>query len=213
MNTRGILLLVLLIPVAYIASIFWRVSVAEKTYFGHSDLIPLSTTKARYTEPAVPGSYGATRLFIREGKPIHVWRQKVNGFQHVYGSALVAYELGEKPADWLFCANEWAEAFLDWDGIHQDDFQDRHKDLHHNKLGRGYARAARQTGQTTTGMAHQILADMEAGNGIILHRKSPRVRHLPSERALGCPNLPTQGPFLGLFGNGLPIKNFRDDSN
>ncbi len=38
--------------------------------------------------------------------------QLVNGFQHAYGSALAAFELGVLPADLLFRANEYAEAIF-----------------------------------------------------------------------------------------------------
>src|SRR5690349_20408236 len=85
---------------AYILSILWRVSVAEAKYFGRSDLIHLSFNPPKYQKkgmPKISDAHGSgVFVFSRnhEDKPMIIWRQKVNGFQHIYGSALAAYELG-----------------------------------------------------------------------------------------------------------------------
>lgn len=192
---------VLILISAYVFSIVWRVSVAEQHYFGRSELIPLSLNRPGFSDKAVKGSYESkTFLFSRQGKPIRVWRQEINGFQHVYGSALAAYELGEKPADWMFCANEYMEAYLDPDGITEKDFKDRRKDLAHNRLGRRIGLQVRGAGKVGSAaedaILQAVLKEVESKKHFYPHYNDSRILRLESENELGCP--------------GLPSKSFRD---
>lgn len=190
---------VLLLGVGYAASIAWRVSVAEKRYFGHSELIPMALHQPKHNHPSVPASYGSRAfIFMREGKPVLVWKQKINAFQHVYGSALMASELGGAFADFAFCGNEWAEAIFDHDGITERDFRDRRKDLYHNRLGREMAASVGDWADYDARIQRMILSEMEMGDQIILHPDNPKVDGLESEAELHCPGLPTQTILQGM---------------
>ena len=193
----------LLVGLAYFFSIFWRVSVAEARFFGRSDLLPLVWRKqphyshARQLQVTEAHDSGAF-LFHREGKPVLVWRQKINGFQHMYGSALVALELGEKASDWVFCGNEYMEAYADLTfdrhGIQDSDLRDRRKDLCHNALGRRVAIEAKAhgfSGQTADAyIQRRLLGWVDAGKVYIPHYNDAQVDRLPDEAHQGCPGLP-----------------------
>lgn len=128
-----------------------------------------------------------------------VWRDKINGFQHTYGSALVAYEFGDCFSDKLFVANEFAEWFFDKNGVSLRDIRDRHRDLSNNKVGRKIGVDARSAGYTGHDadeyMRDHIVAAIEFDHSVITHWLDPAVDSLPSEAALGCPNLPTMNGF------------------
>lgn len=193
---------------AYILSILWRVSVAEAKYFGRSDLIHLSLNPPKYRKkgmPKVPEAYGSgVFIFNRQGKPMMIWRQKVNGFQHIYGSALAAYELGDKPSDLLFCGNEYMEAvadlIFDKNGIEISDLRDRRKDLYHNALGRQFGIEAKKKGlrgkKADRYIQNRILELVDNGKVYIPHYNDTKVSQLKSERKMGCPGLP---PAISLY--------------
>lgn len=128
-----------------------------------------------------------------------VWRDKINGFQHTYGSALAAHELGDYFADKLFVANEFAEWLFDKNGVSERDLRDRRRDLANNKTGRGIAIEARKAGYSGHDaeefMRDRIVVAMEYERTVITHWRSSMVDALPSESELGCPLLPTQNGF------------------
>jgi hypothetical protein len=200
--------ILILIPGLYVFSILWRVSFAEQQAFGRSDLLPLSWKRPQYSVKNglhIADTYGSgTLVFNRNGRKVIVWRQKVNGFQHIYGSALAAYELGEKPADFLFCGNEYMEAYADLvfdrDGIEYSDLRDRRKDLHHNAIGRQIGLNAKSKGLKGAAadkyIRQQILSLVDEGRGYIPHYNSPLVDQLKSESEMGCPGLP---PAISLY--------------
>lgn len=194
----------------YVLSVIWRVSVAEQNLFGRSDLIPLSLKKPAYTtqNKTTPDAYGSgTFIYNRSGTPVVVWRQEINGFQHIYGSALAAYELGDKPADMLFCANEYAEAFFDFifdpNGIGPEDLKDRRKDLRHNRTGREVGIIVRNSppeGMSSEELIQQTILDRMAGkDGYFPHYNDPAIAKLPTETQMGCPLLPPVVSWKSLF--------------
>lgn len=199
----GILCSVIAIPFlllsTYVVSIVWRVSIAENQYFGRSELIPLVLPARKFNAPAVAGSFGhPTYAFTRpEGKVI-VWRQKINGFQHVYGSALASFEIGGSLAKKLFCLNELAEFTCDWNGVELSDLLDRKKDLANNELGRAIGTAARKARIpqkiAESFIARECAIAVESNPRFIPHYLDARVLSL-SERELGCDCLPTMNLF------------------
>lgn len=210
MRQKRWFLIPLLLAVVYTVSIVWRVSVAEMAQFGKTDLLPLPGQGYRYgSHPLKPKeAFGSGVYRMKTGdRSLLVWRQKINGFQHLYGSALASFELGDKPADWLFCANEHVEAFFDFlvdaHGIETSDLRDRRKDLFHNQTGRRIGQEVRRSGlrgqDADRALQQAVLIQMEHGVGYIAHYKDPRVDKLPSEAALGCPFLPPVG---ALFARG-----------
>ncbi len=178
----------------YVLNIIWRVSFAENDLFGRSYLLPLTLHPRQYDQPPSPSSYGSgTYEFNRGGKTVIVYKQLVNGFQHAYGSALVAFEIGAPAADLLFRANEYVEAYCCKDGRTLKHFLDTKKDLHNNAVGREIGFAARDrhisNKDAETFMVGQVCEDME--KGVVLdHFLSPRVVALPSPDNYGCPGLP-----------------------
>ena len=204
---------VLLVGFAYFFSIFWRVSVAEARFFGRSDLLPLIWMQQPHYSHAwqlqvVEAHDSGAFLFHREGKPVLVWRQKINGFQHMYGSALVALELGERASDWVFCGNEYMEAYADLafdrHGIQDSDLRDRRKDLYHNALGRQVAMEAKAhglSGQTADAYIQRgLLGWVDAGKVYIPHYNDAQVDRLPDESHQGCPGLPPKFTFYSFLG-------------
>lgn len=181
----------------YIVSIFWRVSVAEQKLFGRSYLIPMAMQLRQYTDEPVPESFGSmTYRFRRQGKEVVVYKQMINGFQHTYGSALTAFELGEAPSDMLFRMNEYAEAFVAFltrDSRLHYRYLDTKKDLSNNAVGRRIGDEARSRGlcgrDARNFMLQRILNEVEDGN-VISHYLDPRVADLPSPQQYGCPGLP-----------------------
>jgi len=137
--TRAILVLVMLSALSgcYVLSILWRVSLAEQELYGRSCLITLSAKKFDTSELGTPASFfDNTYSFDRHGKTIHVYKQLINSFQHAYGSALAAFELGSTPADLLFRANEYAEGIVCGGAGTEPFMLDARKDLYNNSVGR-----------------------------------------------------------------------------
>jgi hypothetical protein len=136
----------ILLLAAYVLSVIWRVSLAEQQVFGRSDLIRVGQTR-EFNQPPVPPYWGQpTYSCLYHGQKLVVFRQKINGYQHMYGSALADLELGTRLSKLLFAANEWAEFLFDFNGVSTEDLMDRRKDLANNKLGRKLGEAARQKG-------------------------------------------------------------------
>lgn len=180
----------------YLISIIWRVSVAEKYWFGRSELIPLAVDRPQFKKPPVLNESYTSRTYeyIRpDGKTVIVWKEKINAFQHVYASALMAYETTPVVADKTFCVNEYLEATLDPNGINRRDLMDRKKDLAHNRVGRAIAAEARNKGlahgEAEKWMQQRVLEKMTTWQDVYPHHWDPRVKKL-DEAALGCPNLP-----------------------
>lgn len=193
-----LLVALMLIP-AYVLSILWRVSLAEQEDFGHSTLIPVAFPVKKFSDPATPETWWSkSYIFDRRGRKVLVWNQEINGFQHIYGSALASFELGDTAADYLFRANEFAEAFCDWNGITWQDILDRRKDLAHNKLGRSIGTQARE--RKLSGSAAQafiensVLEAMDQDVGYYPSFLDPRVQSL-REDAFGCALLPRYNQF------------------
>ena len=189
-----------LVLVGYVVSILWRVSCTEVEQFGASKLIPMPSKNIAGRGPCGPETYfSPSYRFVRGDHEVVVWTDKINCFQHVYGSALVASELGELPAHLLFCANEYAEYLFDHDGVSEEDLLDRRKDLAHNKVGRELG--LRREVTALNGSAREerlkalVLAEMETANRVYLSYLDPRVKELPDEAAQGCPFLPGSNLF------------------
>lgn len=183
----------------YVLSIVWRVSIAENEYLGRSELIPLSLSARRYSEQPVSESFGhKTYVFDGPAGRIVVWRQKINSFQHMYGSAIATYEIGETLADKLFCLNELAEYLLDWNGVEPSDLLDRKKDLANNALGRKIGQSVGKTGvkghDAELALSRQCVSSMETDPEFLAHYLDPRVSAL-SESKLGCNCLPQTNIF------------------
>lgn len=136
-----------LVLAGYTFSVIWRVSLAERDLFGKSTLIPMAAHKSFEDGPVCAETFGSNSFwFERHGKRILVWKDKINCFQHCYGSALAAYELGEGPATWLFNANEYMDYIRDSNGIKENNILDRKKDLAHNIVGRQIGLSAKAHG-------------------------------------------------------------------
>lgn len=178
----------------YVLSIVWRVSAAEQELFGRSYLIPRSWHPRQYTDPPIPESYGAyTYVYSRHGREFKVYKQLINSFQHAYGSALASFELGSVPADLLFRANEYLEAYLEKDGRSVRHYLDTKKDLANNFVGRTIGMECKASGvrgrQAELLIQERVLDAMESG-AVINHFADPRVAHLPRLEEYGCPGLP-----------------------
>ncbi len=115
-----------------------------------------------------------------------VWSNKINGFQHTYGSALAAYEFGDYFSDKLFVANEFAEWFFDKNGVQERDLRDRHRDLANNKVGRKIGVDARQAGyighDADEYMRDHIVAAIEFDHSVITHWLDSAVDSLPPKQ-------------------------------
>jgi hypothetical protein len=128
-----------------------------------------------------------------DGQTIKVHKQLINGFQHAYGSAIADYEIGDKLADLLFRANEYAESYLFCRNTDTKDYSlDTRKDLANNLIGRSIANKARQSGWTGPAAYDYILAQtvsaVDSGQ-VLPHFRDPRVAKLPTEAEMGCPGL------------------------
>lgn len=176
-------------------SILWRVSVAEHEVMGKDLMLHVFTSKNQFDRSPTIDSYMAA-TFVQHYKNMQfvVWRDKINGFQHSYGSALAAFELGDYLSDKLFVANEFTEWFFDKDGVSNRDLRDRHRDLENNRIGRGIARDAHAAGyfgrDADEYMRDRIVLAIENERNVITHWLDPRIDALPSEAAMGCSNLP-----------------------
>lgn len=128
----------------------------------------------------------------------------MNGFQHMFGSALAAYELGVPAADKLFCANEFAEFTCDWNGVQADDLLDRKKDLANNAIGRKIGARARaldlQGREAELYIAEACFDTAEHAPEFLPHFLDPRVASL-TEEELGCHYLPKKNLFNLLQGH------------
>jgi len=187
---------------AYVLTVTWRVSVAEQSLFGQSHLVPLSLKKPQFTEYPTPDSYnGGTYSYVRAGKFVRVHKQMINGFQHTYGSALTAFELGEFPADILFRANEYFEAYSCKNGRSSNHYIDTRKDLFNDRVGRLIGMEARNKGLFGRRAEKYIIAKVlqAMDSGIVLpHYRDPRVPLLPTLEEFGCPGLPKPTHLAGV---------------
>lgn len=191
---RRIGLVAAIVPALYVFSIIWRVSCAEQDLFGRSCLVPFSLSPRSYTESPTAESYGdGTFTFKQNGKSIRIYKQLINGFQHTYGSALAAYEIGNSPSEILFDLNEYFEAYLGKEGSTWFHFLDTKKDLANNMVGRKIGSTARE--QNLSGseankfMIDKILNSI-TNKEVINHYLNPRVKTLPDPDAYGCRWLP-----------------------
>jgi len=184
----------------YVLSILWRVSAAEHEVMGKDLMLHVFKSKNEFNKPPTIDSYMAA-TFVQHYKNMqfNVWRDKINGFQHTYGSALAAFELGDYVSDKLFVANEFAEWLFDKDGVSERDLRDRHRDLENNRIGRGIAKQARSSGYTGHDaddfMRDRIVLAIESEHSVITHWRQAKVDSLPSEADLGCPNLPKKNGY------------------
>lgn len=184
----------------YVLSILWRVSQAEHEVLGRDLMLHVFKSDKQFSEPATIDSY-MSMTFDQDYKTVklNVWRDKINGFQHSYGSALAAYEWGEYLSDKLFVANEFAEWLFDRDGVSERDLRDRHRDLANNKVGRRIGVDAWKSGLLRKNadeyIRDHIVAAIEYDHSVITHWRNPMIDSLPSEAEMGCPNLPTMNEF------------------
>jgi hypothetical protein len=182
----------------YVVSVIWRVSLAEQEVFGRSDLIKFATSRD-FNEAPVPPYWGQPTYSVSyKGKNIVVFRQKINGYQHMFGSALADLELGPRLSKLLFAANEWAEFCCDYNGVSTEDLMDRRKDLANNRLGRKLGEAARQKGLTGAA-AEEFLKDLSVTAmdhpDFLPYFVDRRWLALGDEASLGCPYLPKRNIF------------------
>lgn len=189
---------------AYVISVLWRVSLAEEAVFNKSCLIRVSPWQRRYDGPrslVYPGNATYTAHF--DGHDFVAFGQKINGFQHMYGSALVSYELGEDFSKWLFAANEFAEWTFDWNGVRVEDLMDRKKDLVNNALGRRLGRRVADEGigpfQAEMVLVSRSYRLMETSDEFLPHWMDQRLLRYPDEASLGCPGLPKRNVFNWIY--------------
>lgn len=185
--------LVIFAIAAYTLSIVWRVSNAEQSIFGRSDLIPLALEQKQFDQPPTQESYGKkTYSHMVRGQPLQVYEQLVNSFQHVYGSALAASEIGELGADLLFKANEYFEAIFWRNSGTLNFYFDTKKDLANNAVGRKIG-AEVKMGSLSGAAAEQHMIDkvfMALDGGLAYKNCAEhRVSQLPSLNDYGCPFL------------------------
>jgi hypothetical protein len=184
--------------VLYVFSVIWRVSAYEQKIFGRSDLIPMSINPRKFSEIPTMETFGAFTYNITvNGKPLRVHSQVINGFQHAFGSALVAYEVGEQFSDFIFRLNEYMEAYCTKDGRRYSHYMDTRKDLYNNTIGRAIGLEAKQKG-LQGGAADRYIAARVLNSiqhrEVIPHWLEPEVNDLPSLEDYGCPGLPHPSP-------------------
>jgi hypothetical protein len=184
---------------SYALAICWRVADAELRIFHRNHIFKtLNNGTPDYTGPVVPASYGGkTFQIVRSGRIVTVHKQLINGFQHVYGSGLAAFELGDFPADVAFRLVEYFEAYTTKGGRTYAHLLDTKKDLLNNSQGRKIAAAAHAKGLTGKSaddfMQDQILQAIDRGD-VINHFMDYRVQNLPPLEAFGCWGLPHPKP-------------------
>lgn len=183
----------------YVLDIVWRVSVGEAEVMGKSQLIKFPTA-FKFDAPPVAASLGSKTYKIDTWLgPMTVWHDKINGFQHAYGSALTAYDIGDSLSEKLFVANEWAEWFCDYNGVSSGDIHDRRRDLANNKIGRAIGLEARARGLNyslaDSYIRNRLLMALEQEKSIYTHPHDLRSLALPDEATLGCPGLPESNAF------------------
>jgi len=194
----ALIVISILILAAYVLSIIWRVSLAEDDIFGRSELIKISNGRNFDQPPREPYWGQPTYTVLYRGKEIVVFKQKINGYQHMYGSALADFEIGTRLSRLLFAANEWAEYCCDYNGVSGADLMDRKKDLANNKLGRKLGELARQRGLQGTaaeGFLKDICVQAMDHPEFLPYFVDRRFLALPSEAELGCPYLPKRNIF------------------
>jgi hypothetical protein len=183
----------------YAVAVCWRVADAELRIFHRNHIFKtLNHESPDYTGPVVAASYGGkTYQIVRSGRIVTVHKQLINGFQHAYGSALAAFELGDVPSDLAFRVVEYFEAYTTRGGRTYAHFLDTKKDLHNNGDGRKIAVSAHAKGLTGKAaddfMQDQILQAIDRGD-VINHFMDYRVQNLPSLEAFGCWGLPHPKP-------------------
>ena len=97
----------------YILSVLWRVSNVEQSIFGSGALMPLVPQQQQFDQPPTQESYGKnTYTHMVRGQPTQVYEQLLNSFQHLYGSALMSYEIGELGAVVISNTNEYLKAIF-----------------------------------------------------------------------------------------------------
>jgi hypothetical protein len=181
--------------VVYALSVCWRVADAELRVYKRNHIFKtLNRDSPDYTEPASALSYGGRTYRIKTaGHEIVVHKQLVNGFQHAYGSALAAFELGEWPSDIAFRAVEYFEAYTTKGGRTYQHLLDTKKDLYNNSVGRRIALTAHAKALTGSAadqfMQQEILRAIDRGD-IISDFMDPKVKQLPELAAFGCWGLP-----------------------
>ena len=194
----SIVLAPILVIGVYVVSVIWRVSLAEQQVFGRSELIRFATSRDFNEPPVLPYWGQPTYSVIHNGKKIIVFRQKINGYQHMFGSALVDLEIGPRLSKLLFAANEWAEFCCDFNGVSTADLMDRRKDLANNRLGRKLGEAARQKGLTGAA-AEEYLKELSViamdHPEFLPYYVDIRWLALGDEASLGCPYLPKRNIF------------------
>lgn len=177
----------------YVLSICWRVGWNEQQLYGRNYLVPLSLKVPQYTDPGDAQTFfNSTYTFERAGKKIRVHKQLINSFQHSFGSALAAYEIGDLPADLLFRANEYVETIFGCKARPEYDLLDTKKDLANNAIGRSIGCDVRKRGlyggEAEKAIIEEILLQTDNGS-ILKHYKDARVVALPSFDDYGCPGL------------------------
>jgi hypothetical protein len=192
--TAVMLLSATLLCLSYFASVLWRVSEAEIACFGRSNLLPSFLSQRDFDEPAVPQSFGSpTFTFHKDGKVVHVHYHLINGFQHGFGSALTAYEIGPTLSDFAFRINEYRDAYMSSHGRTLEHWYDTRKDLANNIAGREIGMRARQLGlhgvEAESYMMTETLKALDDG-AVLEHPNSPKVQNLPTPDEYGCPWLP-----------------------
>ncbi len=184
----------LLVLAIYVVSVIFRVSAQEQKVFGRSTLIPMSLNPRPFSEIPTMETYGAFNYNIEfRGKPLLVHRQTINGFQHAFGSALVASELGAEFSDLIFRINEYVEAVFERDSSRLAHVLDTRKDLYNNAVGREISQEANSkhiSGEALEDyLADEVLQAIR-DRRVISHWLDAEVKSLPTSEHYGCPGLP-----------------------
>ncbi len=170
----------------YILSVWWRVSNVEQSIFGSGALMPLAPQQQQFDQPPTPESYGKnTYTHMVRGQPTQVYEQLLNSFQHLYGSALMSYEIGELGAVVIFNTNEYLKAIFSSDSGTHSFYLDTKKDLANNEVGRKIGSEVKTRGLVGPA-AEQFMID---GGLAYKNCSEYRVTKLPSLNENGCPLL------------------------
>jgi len=177
----------------YILSVLWRVSNVEQSIFGSGALMPLAPLQKQFDQPPTQESYGKnTYTHMVRGQPTQVYEQLLNSFQHLYGSALMSYEIGELGAVVIFNTNEYLKAIFSSDSGTLSFYLDTKKDLANNDVGRKIGSEVKTRGLVGPA-AEQFMIDkifMALDGGLAYKNCSEyRVTKLPSLNEYGCPLL------------------------
>lgn len=177
----------------YILSVLWRVSNVEQSIFGSGALMPLVPQQQQFDQPPTQESYGKnTYTHMVRGQPTQVYEQLLNSFQHLYGSALMSYEIGELGAVVISNTNEYLKAIFSNDSGTLNFYLDTKKDLANNEVGRKIGSEVKTRGLIGPA-AEQFMIDkifMALDGGLAYKNCSEyRVTKLPSLHEYGCPLL------------------------